>query len=85
MSKSSSKVVKIVKKLSTKSGEEELEGEEEDWYSLDQVPTSSHLVKMPQSFQTIVKKLSKNVKNLSNFVKKLSKICQKPIKMLLKL
>jgi hypothetical protein len=37
--------------------EEEEEEEEEDWYSLDQVPTTSHQVKMDKKLS---KRLSKN-------------------------
>jgi hypothetical protein len=51
MSKKCQKVIKVVKKIvatnnSQNKVEEEEEEEEDNWYSLDQVPTTSHLVKM---------------------------------------
>jgi hypothetical protein len=47
MSKKCQKVIKVVKKIvATNNSQNKVEEEEDNWYSLDQVPTTSHLVKM---------------------------------------
>jgi hypothetical protein len=98
LSKSCQKVVKKCQKVVKKpqknesSGEEleELEEEEEeekeeDWYSLDQVPTTSHLVKRIKKYKCCPKICQKFV---PKFVKSLSVVVKNlgrgPVKMKMK-